>query len=47
MQYIHCYLYVFLVWMFLIRFEFRTSKMEYEVDLFAKIVHGCGPSTIF
>ena len=31
----------------MIRVEFRTSKIEYKMDLFAKIVKGCSPSTIF
>ena len=31
----------------LIRVEFRTSKIKYKMKLFAKIVQGCGPSTIF
>ena len=31
----------------MIRVEFRTSKMEYQMDLFAKVVKGCSSSTIF
>ena len=31
----------------LIRVEFRTSKMEYKMDPFTKIVNGYSPSTIF
>ena len=27
--------------------EFRISKTEYNMDLFAKIVQECGPATIF
>ena len=47
MQYIYCKLYVFLVCVFYIRLQFRTSKMEHKMDIFAKILHGYGPSTIF
>ena len=40
-------MYVFLVSVFQIRVEFRTSTMEYKMDLFAKIVHGYGPVHYF
>ena len=39
--------YVFLVPSGQKRVEFRTSKIEYKMDLFAKIVQRCTLSTIF
>ena len=32
---------------FLVRVKFRTSKMEYKMDISAKIIDGYRPSTIF
>ena len=48
MQYIYCSISSCILYLFLkIRVQFRTSKMEYKMELFAKIVQGCCPSTIF
>ena len=33
--------------MSMIRVEFRTCKIEFKMDLFAKVVQGCSLSTIF
>ena len=33
--------------MFWIRDELRASHMKYKIDIFAKIAHWYGPSTIF